>query len=549
MKRGPKEEPLLEGRARHMAAFRFPSRRTRWLWKVGIALTALAAFAVVFVSGSSANLAGSTFEGNDGNLIVNTAGNHDWDNAPNLVVGVDLTSGQTDNAFGQGTQENDVNVTVVTGSIPNSKADLARFAVASEYVNGANYLYLAWTRENLSGTVNFDFELNQKTQPDLTTSGPKTLIRTAGDLLINYAFQGGSNTPTLTLRKWTGSVWGAEQSLSGSSEGATNSATVADTLGGNPSVSRPAQAFGEAAINLTAAGVFPVGTCEAIGSAFVKSRASTSFTSEIKDFIAPVALNISNCGTIVVKKVTQPSPDPTNTSFLFTLNGGGNPAPTGTTFPKSFSLKNGEANPTQVLAGSGYSAAETVPANWSLISATCDNGSPVTNISVVPNQTVTCTFVDQLKTGAILITKTRKHAADGPGNHPHAGVTFTVDGHTAVTDANGVACIDGLLFGNYTVHETVPAGYHVAANDKPVAVDNAATCLDNPYTGETVSFHNTPLTDLTVTVNSQIDGGTSSTVTCSPAGPSGSSGTNGDFSGTTPDLEPGVYTCTVVIDP
>jgi hypothetical protein len=34
----------------------------------------LALFTVVFVGASSANLAGSTFEGNDGNLVVNTAG-------------------------------------------------------------------------------------------------------------------------------------------------------------------------------------------------------------------------------------------------------------------------------------------------------------------------------------------------------------------------------------------------------------------------------------------------------------------------------------------
>src|SRR5215218_7100461 len=126
--------------------------------RIGViaALTGLLA-TVCLVSSAEANLTGSTFEGNDGNLVVNTAGNHDWVNAPNLQVGVDLASGQTDNSFGQGTQENDVNVTVVTGSIPNSKADLARFAVASEFVNGSNFLYLAWTRENLSGTVNFDF--------------------------------------------------------------------------------------------------------------------------------------------------------------------------------------------------------------------------------------------------------------------------------------------------------------------------------------------------------------------------------------------------------
>ena len=43
-------------------------------------------------------------------------------------------------------------------------------------------------------------------------------------------------------------------------------------------------------------------------------------------------------------------------------------------------------------------------------------------------ETVTCTFHDARETGAIEITKTRKHAAAGSGDHPHAGVTFTVTG-------------------------------------------------------------------------------------------------------------------------
>jgi uncharacterized surface anchored protein len=162
---------------------------------------------------------------------------------------------------------------------------------------------------------------------------------------------------------------------------------------------------------------------------------------------------------------------------------------------------------------------------------------------------VTCTYVNQQLLGAIKVTKTYKHAASGSGDHPQAGVDFTVNGVTKSTDSNGEACFDGLPFGNYTVHETVPAGYHVDANDKSVAVDNNATCSDTTYTGETVSFHNTPLTDLSVSVNSQVDGGTASTVNCTPAGPSGSTDANGDFAGTTTDLEPGTYTCTVVIDP
>jgi hypothetical protein len=133
-----------------------------------------------------------------------------------------------------------------------------------------------------------------------------------------------------------------------------------------------------------------------------------------------------------------------------------------------------------------------------------------------------------------------------------ASQACTVNGVSKVTDANGVACFDGLPFDTYTVHETVPAGYHGEA-DKQVTVDNTATCAGNPFGGETVSFHNTPLTNITTSVDSQVDGGTSSTITCVDSGnntvASGSTGTNGDGSATASNLEPGTYTCTVVVDP
>jgi hypothetical protein len=557
-----------------MPLFEFKRRSTRRRWMFIGSGTTLVAAMLLIVAAATANLPGSTFEGNDGNLVVNTAGNKDWVSTTiNRVRGDDLASGNSDNAFGQGTKEDDPNVSVVTGSIPPQKSDLTRFYVGSEFASGNNYLYLAWERTNVLGSANMDFEINKLAQPNLTTTGAKTLNRSPGDLLVTFDFTNGGGNPVLGLLKWltTGNkdncfaanalpCWGADPtddaldgvdderidlSDAGFAEGAVNAVSVTDPIAG---VTLPALTFGEAAINLTAAGVFPPDTCTAFGSTFLKSRSSASFPAEVKDFVAPQPVNIANCGTIIIKKVTVPSPDPTDTSFAFALNGGGNPAPSGTTFPKTFSLKNGEQNSTQVFAGSGYSAAETVPANWVLTSATCSDGSPVTNINVSTSETVTCTFTNTLQTGAIKVTKTRKHAADGSGDHPHAGVNFTVNGVTKATDANGVACFDGLTFGTYTVHETVPAGYAGEA-DKTVTVDNSATCAASPYVGESVSFHNTPLTDLSVTINSQVDGGTASTVACTPDGPSGSTGANGDGTFSDTNLVPGTYTCTVVIDP
>jgi hypothetical protein len=216
------------------------------------------------------------------------------------------------------------------------------------------------------------------------------------------------------------------------------------------------------------------------------------------------------------------------------------------------------------LAPGTYDVAETVPAGWNLVSAICDDGSAVGSIGLTAGETVTCTFHDARETGAILITKTRKHAADGSGDHPHAGVTFTITGGElpaagipVVTGADGTFCLDGLVLssfvGNYTVTETVPTGYHVvtpASGSTTVAVTAEATCASG--TKAAADFHNTPLTNLTVSVTSQVTGGTASKITCTGLTPDPADGTPDAFddtSETVKNLEPGTYTCTVVIDP
>jgi Prealbumin-like fold domain len=559
-----------------MAAIQFRQQRVRRWWYLGATITALAFFTVFWVAASSANLAGSTFEGNDGNLVVNTAGNHDWDNAPNLSVGVDLPTGQNDNSFGQGTKEDDTSVTVVAGSIPNSKADLARFAVAGEVINGQTFMYLAWSRENQSGTVNFDFELNKLAQPDLTTPGPKTLNRSVNDVLINYAFQGGSNTPTLTKYHWSGSAWVNDGAIaSACEEGATNSAPVSENLGGNPAVTRPAQQFGEAAINMTCAGIIPQGACESFGSGYVKSRSSTSFTSEIKDFIAPVGIHFSNCGKLTIIKHTDPAGLDQN--FSYSTTGGLSPA--------TFTLNDGTGKVnTQVyptLQPGTYTVTEgSDPTGFAFESLSCtgaggtSSGETATAV-ITGGSDITCTYINKQQLGAIKITKTGKDknctAAGTPsitngvctGDSVAAlsGGVFSikdsngnpVTGSPATTGSDGTVCVGSLPFGTYSVQETqAPNGYSIDdATSHNVSVSANSTCGDGHEA--TFSAGDSPLTNLTVNVASQASGATNSTITCvnstnagignSPQGP-------GDPETVTANgLKPGTYSCTVVIDP
>ena len=116
-------------------------------------------------------------------------------------------------------------------------------------------------------------------------------------------------------------------------------------------------------------------------------------------------------------------------------------------------------------------------------------------------------------------------------------------------------CFDGLPFGTYTVREVVPAGYSLAdppGNDRSVTVDNNTNCSVSPFAAKTVSFWNTPLTDMDVNAAAQDPGATKSDITCvdeNDVDVGNSGGFNDPAHADADDLPPGTYTCTVVVDP
>jgi hypothetical protein len=62
-------------------------------------------------------------------------------------------------------------------------------------------------------------------------------------------------------------------------------------------------------------------------------------------------------------------------------------------------------------------------------------------------------------------------------------------------------------------------------------------------------FHNTPLTDVSITVNSQIDGGTATIVECTNDGLDGTTDAVGDGTFAVTGQEPQVIECTITVDP
>ncbi|GLI28046.1 hypothetical protein ARHIZOSPH14_22880 [Agromyces rhizosphaerae] len=269
-------------------------------------------------------------------------------------------------------------------------------------------------------------------------------------------------------------------------------------------------------------------------------------------------------GTIVVEKVTTDG----SGAFDFTSNTLPDASFTLTTTGSGDGGK--DSNTYAGLTPGTYDVDETVPANWNLTSATCDDSSDPSSIGLSAGETVTCTFVNELERGSIKIVKTRKHAADGSGDHAHEGVTFDITGGglsepiSVQTDANGVACVTGLVVsavaGNYTVTETIPNGYVLdpttpQAQTAAVGEATATDCADTSA-GAVKTFKNIPLTNLTVSVDSQVDGGTFSSIECDATEEDPDSDPDiplsamqDDPSVTINDLEPGTYTCVVVIDP
>ncbi len=565
-------------------------RRRRLLLFVPLTLVAALVLAIGAAAGPVSDAAG--FEGDDGNLAPAAPINFDWNSfAPTTWTGTaplrtatdsangwdftgleDRQATTADSAFAGGTKQDDDCATVGSGKAPN-KDDLKRYYLANTTAaNGDIFLALAWVRipqNTTSSSAHVGFEFNQG-DTACGAASDDLVERTEGDLLFVYDFEGGSDDPRITLREWVTSgacevgsnsppCWGPASDLtaSGFAEAAVNVGTSVLDQVADPDETLNDSEFGETIINLSDAGVFTPGECVAFGKTFAVSRSSgNSAQAQMKDLVGPADINIQNCGSIIIHKQTVPSPDPTGTSFGYTTTGG--------LVPSTFSLLDGGTEDFQspAIQAGPYSVTEGDPGPTFVLTAinctssgtstfTTNVGTRTVSIDLDATDTVECTFVNTLQTGAIKITKTRKHAAT-PGNDAHAGVQFTIGGTPVTTDANGQACVDGLAFGSYDVVETVPAGYvgeggSTTTVTKSVTVDNAATCAGSPYGGESVSFHNTPLTNITVSVDSQVDGGTASTIDCGAGVVS--TGPNGDGSTSRNNLVPGTYTCTIVIDP
>lgn len=120
-------------------------------------------------------------------------------------------------------------------------------------------------------------------------------------------------------------------------------------------------------------------------------------------------------GTLVVQKVTNPNPDPTQSSFAFTASGGLTPA--------AFVLKNGETQTfVNLKPGNGYKVSELPLLGWQMNNVSCTNSRSITNIRIDPGETVTCTFANYNTAIGLSLTKSDGNATVEPGDQ----LTYTL---------------------------------------------------------------------------------------------------------------------------
>ena len=254
-----------------------------------------------------ATLPGDDFEGDDGNLAITTAGNLDW-NAVTPAIIVDKPSASND-SFTIGSQENNPSATWGTTVAPvNAKADVNRVYMRSQFP----YLDLGIVRnQQANGTVAYHVELDQSTAKHANGLP----VRTAGDVLVVYDFQGNSTTATLTLHRWITSgtcatntnapCWGVGTTLNATQAiGGNNAAQVSDAVV-DPAQTLAAKTFDEMTIDLSAALGLGENRCVDFGQIWVKTREGGAFGSALQDLVGPKPVSVGNCDVKIEKDVVK----------------------------------------------------------------------------------------------------------------------------------------------------------------------------------------------------------------------------------------------------
>ena len=480
---------------------------------------------------SAQSLPGSNFEIDpDANLVRdNPIPSTDWVEVDFLLKEEEF-DGSDDDSFGQGTKEDTEVPSPVTGSIPPNKSDLKSFGIYSESNSSGDFIHVFWTRvQDPKGTTNMDFEFNQS---GIMSANGITPERTPGDKLIVYELSKGGVVPQLFILTWLDGSEGIDCDASnsypcwGDRDNLSASGGAAGSINANPiplAESTPelgafdARTFGEASINFDVLLPGSGEQCTTFGSVYLKSRSSDSFTAALKDYIAPLTVTITNCGTITISKVDDADNPVVGAEFtLYESNGNDvfnppieDPVATDPATNEPLTCTTDDTGICQIanilhgdywldetMVPDGYVKTTELPA---LITVSEDNTG---------TGGLLLSYTNPRERGSLLIQKVVQGTTDrlsGAGFEYDSDGDDTVD--TALTEVStGLFCVDNLLEGSYLVAETtVPSGYSGAAA-QIVSATVPSTCAERVAAadGPDATFENEAITTLVTSANETV---------------------------------------------
>jgi hypothetical protein len=296
---------------------RCPTRHALLLALAFSVLATTAAFAEVLPS-SPNPLPGSSFQGADGNQTNQLEPPFiDWQALQAAGrVNHSPDSNDQDTAFVGGSKENVPlnqegtlwDFTTEAGGVDPPKNNILD-AWSTFDPQGPNaFLYLAFTRRGVVGTSFAAFELNHDSR--LWNNGQADIpCRRDGDVIVSYEARGNVvdvsiwRWETLTTHAPTGCATtgrlrgGADLEPNVDAQGGINEGEIVSYLGGFYGGGIPFRAFGEAALNIGKLLGEPWynDPCVSFGSFWMHSRSSTSFLSNLQDYVAPGPLAVRTC--------------------------------------------------------------------------------------------------------------------------------------------------------------------------------------------------------------------------------------------------------------
>jgi hypothetical protein len=259
-------------------------------------------------------LPGSIFQGADG----------DQDDAPPLIdwqgvagrVQHSPDDNDADTAFAGGSEEllpGGWGLTTASGGVTPAKDNIRDAWSAVDQPAQDTFLYLGFTRDGSVGTTYLTFELNRDHR--LWDNGRAIIpCRRTGDVQISYEPSG--NEVVVAIRRWTTTIADAatgcaragqlttfdEVEPNVDAQAALNALEITSHLPGAYRDTVPFRRFGEASLNLARLleEAFD-DECLAYTSIWMHSRASTSVTSALKDYVAPQPVSLRTCAASGVK--------------------------------------------------------------------------------------------------------------------------------------------------------------------------------------------------------------------------------------------------------